>query len=61
MKRLMFAILIKRNVKKATELAEKFKNEGNVYYEKKDYPEAIKLYSKAIGKQNNQNIFHFIC
>lgn len=39
---------LEENVKKATELAEKFKNEGNVYYEKKDYPEAITLYSKAI-------------
>lgn len=34
--------------KKAAELAEKYKNEGNTYYENKNYLEAISFYSKAI-------------
>lgn len=39
--------------------AEGFKEQGNVFYSKKDYSEAFNYYTKAIGKRTSSVINHF--
>ena len=43
--------------KKNAELAEKFKNEGNVFYKNAEYRKSIDLYNKAIGEYIKLNLF----